>query len=401
MIKQFIWSGGNTNKARQLAGEELTTILITSAREHPGIPHFLIAHSHGGNVALYALRDPIVRAAISGLVTLATPFIQVQARRTSDWAISAFQALCLIGAYSLPGLAIASVILNHYGRINDDLSLWMFIGGMGLFLLVRILLGILKKNILEIFVGLYKEKLFTPLQYVQTKMVESIKPSSCPTNTFIGITKGDEPLAFLGIIGRIVSVPFKIIEGFSKAYPVIIEKLMKGIRLFLWFAQFFGFFFPALSAWLMQSSTNVAMTGFALMIGISILLLILVISPLFIYPLQRLGFWGEKLMELFLVNVFVRKTPPEYQGNNVGEYNVASSSKKGIVSRFLSLNHSLIYDDRQVINDILSFIREGTINERSKMQRLYYRNIFAEYMLQHGQKSLMRDQENTKGVENK
>lgn len=38
------------------------------------------AHSHGGNIALYALRNRDVAAAVAGLVTLATPFIVITAR---------------------------------------------------------------------------------------------------------------------------------------------------------------------------------------------------------------------------------------------------------------------------------------------------------------------------------
>ena len=42
--------------------------------------HFVIAHSHGGNIALYALRDPAVRERITGVATLATPFLIARER---------------------------------------------------------------------------------------------------------------------------------------------------------------------------------------------------------------------------------------------------------------------------------------------------------------------------------
>ena len=42
--------------------------------------HGIVAHSHGGNVALYALRDVALRRKIDGVVTLGTPFIHCRPR---------------------------------------------------------------------------------------------------------------------------------------------------------------------------------------------------------------------------------------------------------------------------------------------------------------------------------
>lgn len=44
------------------------------AADYPGSRHVVVAHSHGGNVALYALRD--VPTPQPELITLATPFIR-------------------------------------------------------------------------------------------------------------------------------------------------------------------------------------------------------------------------------------------------------------------------------------------------------------------------------------
>lgn len=48
--------------------------------EAPRAPHFVIAHSHGGNVALYALRDEGLKDRTTGVACLATPFIHVGER---------------------------------------------------------------------------------------------------------------------------------------------------------------------------------------------------------------------------------------------------------------------------------------------------------------------------------
>jgi len=41
---------------------------------------FIIAHSHGGNVAMYALQDPEVRQRVAGLICMATPFLYPRER---------------------------------------------------------------------------------------------------------------------------------------------------------------------------------------------------------------------------------------------------------------------------------------------------------------------------------
>ena len=73
----FIWSGTNSHTARTNAGKQLADTLHHHLALHPSIPHYVISHSHGGNVALYALKylTEQERHKIAGIVTLGTPFI--------------------------------------------------------------------------------------------------------------------------------------------------------------------------------------------------------------------------------------------------------------------------------------------------------------------------------------
>jgi hypothetical protein len=57
------------------AAEELQVRLRDLVREYSGARHFIIAHSHGGNVALYALQDEAIASKVSGVITLSTPFL--------------------------------------------------------------------------------------------------------------------------------------------------------------------------------------------------------------------------------------------------------------------------------------------------------------------------------------
>lgn len=76
-IEAFNWSGRNGHDARIDASARLREQL----RAQPGAVHILIAHSHGGNVAHWAV-DESVLPSIAGMACLGTPFIVSYQR---DW----------------------------------------------------------------------------------------------------------------------------------------------------------------------------------------------------------------------------------------------------------------------------------------------------------------------------
>jgi hypothetical protein len=81
-IDAFVWSGANSHAVRRQAGQSLAAFLARRAAAAPGRRHLLIAHSHGGNVALYALKlQPALAPTVAGIVTMATPFITVRRRQ--------------------------------------------------------------------------------------------------------------------------------------------------------------------------------------------------------------------------------------------------------------------------------------------------------------------------------
>jgi hypothetical protein len=59
-ISAFLWSGANSIEERRSAAARLAKTLDESVAAAPEASHFIIAHSHGGNVALNA------REAMSG-----------------------------------------------------------------------------------------------------------------------------------------------------------------------------------------------------------------------------------------------------------------------------------------------------------------------------------------------
>lgn len=84
-FREIPWSGRNRHNARLAAGYEIRKNLVDQAE---GWHHFLVAHSHGGNACMLALREPdrALETKLSGVVCLSTPFLVV---REAAWAVAA------------------------------------------------------------------------------------------------------------------------------------------------------------------------------------------------------------------------------------------------------------------------------------------------------------------------
>ena len=75
------WGGANSQSARLDAAKKLERHLWQQMQESPNSAHFVIAHSHGGNVALMACNSQCVAEKLKGIVCLATPFLSYKPRR--------------------------------------------------------------------------------------------------------------------------------------------------------------------------------------------------------------------------------------------------------------------------------------------------------------------------------
>ncbi len=82
-FRNLIWSGRNTVAGRQAAADQLSDMLETSCANTPDIPHVVVAHSHGGNIAMTALSRSETLRERCGLVCLSTPFLVMRPREMS------------------------------------------------------------------------------------------------------------------------------------------------------------------------------------------------------------------------------------------------------------------------------------------------------------------------------
>jgi hypothetical protein len=120
-IRPLLWSGANSIFVRDKTAQVLAEQLANQHAENPQATQVVIAHSHGGNIALRALHHLKQRDTAPSceeganplLVTLATPFIEVQqadsgprpmwVRVTLFVAILFFQPIAMIGVLYLIG----------------------------------------------------------------------------------------------------------------------------------------------------------------------------------------------------------------------------------------------------------------------------------------------------------
>src|SRR5262245_52275955 len=108
LIERFDWSGRNSHRARLRAAGDLATHLSGLVERYPNAAHAIVAHSHGGNVALYALQKSGLVDRVNGVVCMATPFVILRARQ---WTAA---SLVLLKAATLTPFALALALLGTW-----------------------------------------------------------------------------------------------------------------------------------------------------------------------------------------------------------------------------------------------------------------------------------------------
>ncbi len=116
-IAPFEWSGRNSFKARDDAAKRLRDHLEAICSSEPDSRQFVVAHSHGGNVALLAAATGRLPKPLEGIVCLSTPFLQSWPRHLGTARIvSAAAGIVLLFANLL------TLMLRHRVKL-----LWVYI----------------------------------------------------------------------------------------------------------------------------------------------------------------------------------------------------------------------------------------------------------------------------------
>jgi hypothetical protein len=86
-IKAFSWSGANSILERDRAAHNLARLLVDERRSDHELRQWIVAHSHGGNVALRALQILPKDFTSISVTTIATPFVELRPKKAAakEW----------------------------------------------------------------------------------------------------------------------------------------------------------------------------------------------------------------------------------------------------------------------------------------------------------------------------
>lgn len=113
LFQRYAWTGANTHTARVAASEGLRAQLFSQLRDFPDAAHFLIGHSHGGNIAVYALGASELDGKLAGVFCLNTPFVCATRRSHNQVLFFLFHALALLLFFigvGLPAMALVPLL---------------------------------------------------------------------------------------------------------------------------------------------------------------------------------------------------------------------------------------------------------------------------------------------------
>ena len=204
------WSGANTHRARREAAQKLRAQLADSIAANPLARHFLVAHSHGGNVALYAMADATLRQHIAGIACLNSPFICALKRNTKQFMLEIF---AWMAAYFVL-LFMAYAVFYVLAPLSTDPNLQH----LGLLAQIGLGLGFAAVLILLIFFviepGLmYSRKLEDRVaSWTATRRAGISQDIILPQNPDVPVlcawTAGDEVISSFGLLDALANLPY-------------------------------------------------------------------------------------------------------------------------------------------------------------------------------------------------
>ena len=127
-VRRFVWSGKNSHRARIEAGGDLARFVNQLCSSEGFQRVWCVAHSHGGHVALYALRDKEFARKLAGIAFLGTPFLHVRRRNLERFCHTFTQVLSWLIFFPIymPFVAVALTdIPFRFGRLAGGFQLYI------------------------------------------------------------------------------------------------------------------------------------------------------------------------------------------------------------------------------------------------------------------------------------
>ena len=336
-ITSFPWSGANSHADRVAGAEKLSAVLKSSISRASSSKVFLICHSHGGNVALMAIREKELQQKISGVICLGTPFLHVFRRGLTN----------ILYLPAAVGLAACLILFYPALRAVDDFQFsTAAIGVLGIF---------------TTLFAYFLRWLSDPDRFrnvIIPSLIESINlPQIISTRISCLITASDEVFDFFSTFSSITSLALHLLR-----FPLPLFVFLPALAL----AQWLGIvpMFPGL-LWmpLLGESMQAILLGQAPHASwISAIFPWLVSATLYvlgIVVLAHLAAWA-RLQVLGLNSVGFLTAPHVRVATTVTPLNARSCWFYEFDPKQLdSLNHSASYNDPLVIKAVIAAVRSG------------------------------------------
>lgn len=405
------WSGKNSIAARMEASKALAFELKQRLTDYPHAQHFIIAHSHGGNIVCYAFRDyPDLERQITGVITLSTPFLHGTIRTVGESAdknggkvnrtqtllnhIMLFLMMC--GVYILKStLYIFTIFWSESPGLMVELSFAFIVTMIVLFFILSLGPGF--RDVAQQKINL---KLLSPRPLLIIRIAAD-EASAVLLLSQLGIWLGNVTM-------RILMLPTVVWNGLPRAAKEVIvvmscASLMLGLPIPLWlYVSLFGGMFLGLTDQFAFSNViggwrnkgrrewlEITRSGIHRSFGFSLIILWLVLlwTPLFIelQPLPHseifsaaliiLSFGlmtvaviltpflaclsvGFKYMFLYMLYVLaVEAAPPGV--HTIHQFGIRADLKEEFKTWF---NHSIAYESGEVITAISAWVRKISLS---------------------------------------
>lgn len=210
----FEWSGRNTHNARIKAGYELGNHIRKLRKRYPRAQHYIIAHSHGGNIALLAHKHLPNKLHANGIATLGTPFLQATLKedlqgksldQLMEEAPRHTEGVSSLGAWIV---GIPTALYADDALSNTDFSAWYWCVGAG------IVGGMLAAYLLE-WLWPYLARLWHRFSGKRSavRLANNLRLHKMPETNVVSFTyPGDEAGRLLDILELTTVLPTRVIR---------------------------------------------------------------------------------------------------------------------------------------------------------------------------------------------
>jgi hypothetical protein len=325
----FEWTGGNSHQDRVTASGELAEHIRALTAEHRTASHLVVAHSHGGNVALGALSQEDLKGKVKALICLNTPFLHCARRNLLPLMV------VLYGLNPLILLLLATTpFLELYMLPQYPGEFWRpVLITAGLYMAAAIPVGFAGFAFLNL-----TRRIESAIEGYQARGSEKFRCSADPARHALAATvKQDEAYRYLWLLDRITGATtlgagisfFLLLGGFALV-------LLAGSGGFLTDFNWF----PALTT---AALTTARYGALAIAAGVVLFLVSAIVMAATCAVLRRHRFsYGEQILDSLLLRISVKPYPPGPVTSDVRYFAVTSGG----------LKHSALYGSPEVVQSL-------------------------------------------------